>query len=381
MTKNVLSQSKKKQDNIHRIPCPFCKELIIAGAKKCRFCKEDLSKAGKIAEQKQNFFTRKIAPSGPYAFWVLSMVAFLIAISQLSGDPNSRWIIVMFVAIAIGFIAFLTLIASIPRSKGKYGIITLLTFILFFGVLFNYDTIAIAFGLNPTFSKSNVGDTNTILEPATTTTSTPTPTPTKRLTQEKNVNSVQTNKVQCIGPDGKQFDTSMEECKNLNEKWGKPVNYILDCNIHPDCGGGVVRMSKSQCESPCSGLKNNGLIDCHVANRVFRLSKNECDELVKKANKPLNDANSDNADWANLQKEIEQGRLQREAEYLKNMDQAIKSNDSMYKSCIASADGAKTRKISWCNSYQMGESYKESCKREAEATYLQAVGNCKSQYY
>ena len=104
-------------------------------------------------------------------------------------------------------------------------------------------------------------------------------------------------------------------------------------------------------------------------------------ELVKKANKPLNDANSDNADWANLQKEIEQGRLQREAEYLKNMDQAIKSNDSMYKSCIASADGAKTRKISWCNSYQMGESYKESCKREAEATYLQAVGNCKSQYY
>ena len=65
------------------------------------------------------------------------------------------------------------------------------------------------------------------------------------------------SQVDCIGPDGKQFRTSMDECKKLNEKWGKPVNYMTNCNIHVSCGGGIVRMSKSQCDQPCSGLPNN----------------------------------------------------------------------------------------------------------------------------
>jgi len=48
----------------------------------------------------------------------------------------------------------------------------------------------------------------------------------------------------------------MDECKKLNEKWGKQLNYMLNCNIHSSCGGGTVRMSKSQCSKPCSGLSN-----------------------------------------------------------------------------------------------------------------------------
>lgn len=60
--------------------------------------------------------------------------------------------------------------------------------------------------------------------------------------------------IECIGPDGKQFWTSMDECKKLNEKWGKSLDYMTNCEIHPDCGGGTVRMSYSQCMKPCSGL-------------------------------------------------------------------------------------------------------------------------------
>jgi hypothetical protein len=71
---------------------------------------------------------------------------------------------------------------------------------------------------------------------------------------QQNVNNG--NQVECIGPDGKHFNTTLEECKKFNESWGKSVDYMLNCNIHPDCGGGTVWMSKSQCEKPCSGQTN-----------------------------------------------------------------------------------------------------------------------------
>jgi len=63
--------------------------------------------------------------------------------------------------------------------------------------------------------------------------------------------------IECIGPDGKQFNTSMDECKKLNEQWGKPVNYMTDCNYPPECGGGVKRESKIECDKPCTRTKVN----------------------------------------------------------------------------------------------------------------------------
>jgi hypothetical protein len=76
-------------------------------------------------------------------------------------------------------------------------------------------------------------------------------------TGSSNVSKTQSNTVNCIGPDGKQFNTTMDECKSLNEKWGKPVDYMINCNIHVDCGGGTIYMAKSQCDKPCSGLNRN----------------------------------------------------------------------------------------------------------------------------
>jgi len=64
-----------------------------------------------------------------------------------------------------------------------------------------------------------------------------------------------TTQVSCIGPDGKEFNTTMDDCKNLNEKWGKQLNYMVNCDL-TSCGNGVLRMSKSQCDRPCGGLSN-----------------------------------------------------------------------------------------------------------------------------
>lgn len=62
--------------------------------------------------------------------------------------------------------------------------------------------------------------------------------------------------IECIGPDGKHFNTTMDECKKLAEKWGKTVDYMVNCNYPPECGGGTKRESNSECEKPCTRINN-----------------------------------------------------------------------------------------------------------------------------
>jgi hypothetical protein len=49
----------------------------------------------------------------------------------------------------------------------------------------------------------------------------------------------------------------MTECKNLAEKWGKKVDYMTNCTYPEECGGGVHRISKSECDTPCEIIKTN----------------------------------------------------------------------------------------------------------------------------
>lgn len=71
------------------------------------------------------------------------------------------------------------------------------------------------------------------------------------------------SQIECIGPDGKQFKTTMDECRKLNEKWGKPVDYMTNCTYSDRCvgGGGIRYVKKSECDKPCtsvsSGTNNN----------------------------------------------------------------------------------------------------------------------------
>jgi len=64
------------------------------------------------------------------------------------------------------------------------------------------------------------------------------------------------NQIECIGPDGKHFNTSMTECKNLAESWGKSVDYMTNCNYPAECGGGTKREPYSECQKPCTRVNN-----------------------------------------------------------------------------------------------------------------------------
>jgi len=163
----------------------------------------------------------------------------------------------------------LTIKIKLPKKKEMFS--------LFFGIVVLYFLVYVLVsshaqsnGLpiknlltpNKWFGKISFG----IVAPTPTPTLTPTPTqiptstpaPKKTSTTKANVSGNTNNGgVECVGPDGKHFNTSMDECKKLNESWGKPVNYIVNCTYPPECGGGTKRESKIECDKPCTSTKVN----------------------------------------------------------------------------------------------------------------------------
>lgn len=92
-----------------------------------------------------------------------------------------------------------------------------------------------------------------------------TPSPTPEVTTIPSVTStkllplkVNENQVECIGPDNKQFNTTITECKKLSESYGKPVDYIVNCRLTANCGGGTRRLKKSECDSGVCCNVGNG---------------------------------------------------------------------------------------------------------------------------
>ena len=143
-------------------------------------------------------------------------------------------------------------VESIPLSKQKLNqdkkINDFTLIVLVFGL--------IVLGISIVDSKAfeGVRSNNSIpsFKPTVTPTPKPTTTPKPNPTTTSKTNA-STSQITCIGPDDKQFITSMEKCKALNDKWDHPTDYMINCNIHPDCGGGTEYMAKSQCDKPCSG--------------------------------------------------------------------------------------------------------------------------------
>lgn len=234
-----------------RIPCPYCAELILPNAKKCRYCKENLNKSNK------GISTKKI-----YYSWLISMLSFFVFIYVMKNNLSSHEgliLIAILLSILFGMVFFIGLAISLIReSKRKqsrnYLFLSVISFFLFFGILYNFDTVEASLGLTHKKTSNTLVRNTPVPTIKPTILPTPQPTTTTVVKTQKN-NSGQ---IECIGPDGKKFITTMEDCKSLNEKWGKPVDYMINCNIHPDCGGGTEYMAKSECEKPCSGknIKN-----------------------------------------------------------------------------------------------------------------------------
>ncbi|MFH2062279.1 MAG: hypothetical protein ABIJ43_04820 [Candidatus Beckwithbacteria bacterium] len=80
----------------------------------------------------------------------------------------------------------------------------------------------------------------------------------------------QVKTIDCVGPDGKQFKTSETECKKLNEAWGKQADYMINCNISSNCGGGTTYIKKSECDNS---------VCCQIGDKwVFYKDKNQCNK-------------------------------------------------------------------------------------------------------
>ncbi len=139
-----INSKKHKQE---RIPCPYCKELIMPGAIKCCFCGEKISTKLQNVKRKKPLFSTKVL----YLIWLLCLIVFLSTIF-FEKKYASSFNILMFLSILVGGIVFLELFFRVIRPKrfnnGKYGLITFLTFIAFYGILLNKEKIKTLLGLS-----------------------------------------------------------------------------------------------------------------------------------------------------------------------------------------------------------------------------------------
>lgn len=76
-----------------------------------------------------------------------------------------------------------------------------------------------------------------------------------------NNNNNITNLVDCVGPDQKIFKTTMTACEKLNRDWGKESDYLVNCQIHQNCGSGSILIKKSLCDkSYCCFFKSGPVL-------------------------------------------------------------------------------------------------------------------------
>lgn len=222
-----------------------------------------------------NKYLHKISSEEKRAFivWLFSLAGFFLIIRLANFDflnAQSQLILLLLFDIGIGGIAFLYVFVSSVSKLFKRGLFTqsiaalclcgLITF-GFFSILVKMPS-AVSLQTKDNAKNSSSTSSSNISNPPSTPLSSPksaqvTPRPTVKTTSTG-------SKITCIGPDDKQFETTMEECKNLNEKWGQSVDYMTNCNIHPDCGGGTVYIAKSECDKPCSGRKQTTTVPTNI---------------------------------------------------------------------------------------------------------------------
>jgi len=233
-----------------------------------------------IQNPKNKKFLHNINPKMAWKYlWVTTILVFSVNLfiygkyEKLNIDLlNGEFLKTLFFSnIGLGIISFLAVIVSSnkPKNNRVSMFVKNSLIICFFYLLIN----SMVFAVEGNTAKNDEGyrnkyyaATTPTLVPTNEIKVTPTVTPKKTVkvnnTQNTNTktNTNQGSQIDCIGPDGVQFKTTMEECKKLNETWGKPVDYMINCNYSDLCvgGGGVRYVKKSECDKPCARKSNTG---------------------------------------------------------------------------------------------------------------------------
>lgn len=116
-------------------------------AKKCRFCGESL----------ENKEKRKLPISRLYFLWLSSLLAFFVTLFIVRRTPDnfSNSALIAFTGIVIfGGVAYLAMMVDILReisstNAKKFGLISLVTFVAFFWLLINIETVEARLGFSP----------------------------------------------------------------------------------------------------------------------------------------------------------------------------------------------------------------------------------------
>lgn len=221
-----------------RIFCPFCHELIMPEAKKCRHCGEWLSDKNSKNVVTPNKVMLKIWFLG----WVTTMVIFYLTLLSVDfnfTNTNSFFAILLVVDALVGILAFMGVILAIfvgffKKNERKnsllYSLTTLALFILFFILLLNLPSSNLQ---NP---PSTVPDNLSSPTPF----SSPSPTPTSK--------------------------TNTDSTNTATEKLNP--NDPVHCPVSNKCGGGTKPLKRAECENS---------VCCEIGDKwVFYTDRDQC---------------------------------------------------------------------------------------------------------
>lgn len=253
-------QKSKSKTKPKRVACPFCKELIIEGAKKCRFCGEMLVVK---KTKKTGFWRKKLSPRILYWLWLSSCLVFLMVMSLSTVDKNialsdSLSIVLIglvLLSIFIGGAAFLGLIITVLTTLNKkqsrwYAAATVGGLFVFFSLLTNHSTVLAGLGLssNKSSHQSNQTSGSTLQD-----SSKPV-----EVIDESTVKYEETSQKKAIKP-----------TQSLDQS-DRPVH----CNVHPNCGGGTTPLTKAECDNS---------ICCQIGDEwIFYKDKEQCEKDQEK---------------------------------------------------------------------------------------------------
>jgi hypothetical protein len=279
--------------------CSSCGRKISPISRFCKFCGEKI-------DPKNNLVDKDGKIASPRRFFVISwLVAIAVFIAQigliafLASNKNYRASdlvsSLVLVNIGLGIIFFLAMLISKDRKYFPKNIPAVYTKV--WSLVLTYLLIFIIPVLADTYTYHQKKDSVVPTTLPLPTLYNPSPTPTSKVIKKSSGNSTvnpSSGTVDCIGPDGKTFSTSLSECEKLNTSWGKTADYYVNCQVPSNCGGGTRRLKKSECNlSTCcqsggsyifttnsQNCLTKCLISANCGGGYKEMRKSDCDDMT-----------------------------------------------------------------------------------------------------